>query len=59
MGKVPARPERSHDHCRSAGRRDQAGAHRRDLALGVRLRAYRFDRYKTKRKEDEERPPRR
>jgi len=25
-----------------------------DLALGVRLRAYRFDRYKTKRKEDEE-----
>jgi len=28
-----------------------------DLALGVRLRAYRFDRYKTKRKEDEERAP--
>ena len=27
-----------------------------DLALGVRLRAYTFDRYKTKRKEDEERP---
>ncbi|HZS63278.1 MAG TPA: leucyl aminopeptidase [Xanthobacteraceae bacterium] len=27
-----------------------------DLALGARLRAYRFDRYKTKRKEDEERP---
>jgi len=26
-----------------------------DLALGVRLRAYAFDRYKTKRKEDEER----
>ncbi len=27
-----------------------------DLALGARLRAYAFDRYKTKRKEDEERP---
>jgi leucyl aminopeptidase len=27
-----------------------------DLALGVRLRAYTFDRYKTKRKEGEERP---
>ncbi|MFZ0458026.1 MAG: M17 family peptidase N-terminal domain-containing protein, partial [Rhodoplanes sp.] len=27
-----------------------------DLALGARLRAYRFDRYKTKRKEEEERP---
>jgi leucyl aminopeptidase len=27
-----------------------------DIALGVRLRAYAFDRYKTKRKEDEERP---
>ena len=27
-----------------------------DLALGARLRAYTFDRYKTKRKEDEERP---
>ncbi len=26
-----------------------------DIALGVRLRAYAFDRYKTKRKEDEER----
>jgi leucyl aminopeptidase len=27
-----------------------------DLALGVRLRAYTFDRYKTKRKDDDERP---
>ena len=27
-----------------------------ELGLGVRLRAYRFDRYKTKRKEDEEKP---
>jgi len=27
-----------------------------DLALGVELRAYRFERYKTKRKEDDERP---
>ena len=27
-----------------------------DLALGARLRAYAFDLYKTKRKEDEERP---
>ena len=32
---------------------DQVG----DLALGARLRAYAFDRYKTKRKEGEERPP--
>jgi leucyl aminopeptidase len=31
---------------------EQAG----ELALGIRLRAYAFDRYKTKRKEDEERP---
>src|SRR5579885_878827 len=30
-----------------------------DLAQGVRLRAYAFDRYKTKRKEDEQRPQRR
>ncbi len=28
-----------------------------DLALGARLRAYTFDRYKTKRKEDDEPPP--
>ena len=28
-----------------------------DLALGVQLRAYAFDRYKTKRKEGEDRPP--
>jgi leucyl aminopeptidase len=28
-----------------------------DIALGARLRAYTFDRYKTKRKEDEEQPP--
>src|SRR5262249_53793968 len=27
-----------------------------ELAIGVRLRAYRFDRYKTKRKDDEEKP---
>ena len=30
-----------------------------DLALGARLRAYAFDRYKTKRKEDEERADKR
>jgi leucyl aminopeptidase len=30
-----------------------------DLALGAYLRAYRFDRYKTKRKDDDERPGRR
>jgi leucyl aminopeptidase len=30
--------------------------HACDVALGVRLRGYRFDRYKTKRKEDEEKP---
>ena len=28
-----------------------------DVALGVRLRTYAFDRYKTKRKEDDKRPP--
>ena len=28
-----------------------------EFALGAKLRAYRFDRYKTKRKEDEEKPP--
>jgi leucyl aminopeptidase len=30
-----------------------------DMALGIELRAYAFDRYKTKRKEGEERPPQR
>ena len=30
-----------------------------DFALGAKLRAYRFDRYRTKRKEDEEKPPER
>ena len=28
-----------------------------DMALGIRLRAYSFDRYKTKRKEDDQTPP--
>ena len=30
-----------------------------EFALGVKLRGYRFDRYRTKRKEDEEKPPER
>ena len=55
MGKIPARRRRGHDHCRPAGRgvKPERAA---DLALGVRLRAYSFDRYKTKRKEGEEPP---
>jgi leucyl aminopeptidase len=44
------------DHpCRSA-RRSAEADRIADLALGVQLRAYAFDRYKTKRKEAEERP---
>src|SRR5690606_11457149 len=39
---------------RGALKPDQAA----DVALGLRLRSYKFDRYKTKRKEDEERSPR-
>jgi leucyl aminopeptidase len=37
--------------------RSMTGAQAADVALGVVLRAYAFDRYKTKRKENEERPP--
>ena len=47
--------ERGHDLRRAAGgamKPDQAA----DLALGAQLRAYAFDRYKTKRKEGEEPP---
>jgi len=36
-----------------------SAAHAADLAQGMRLRAYAFDRYKTKRKEDEKPPARR
>ena len=54
MGKVPSRAERGRDLRGIAGgalKPDQAA----DLALGTQLRAYVFDRYKTKRKEGEER----
>lgn len=52
MGKVPAAETHATIIADLPGalKPDQAA----DLALGVRLRAYRFDRYKTKRKEGEE-----
>ena len=43
-------PQRSSPTCRAATVKPERAA---DLALGVRLRAYAFDRYKTKRKDDE------
>ena len=50
MGKVPSAPREATIVAELSGgamKPDQAA----DLALGVRLRAYTFDRYKTKRKE--------
>jgi leucyl aminopeptidase len=38
--------------------REVSAAEAAEVALGLRLRAYAFDRYKTKRKESEDRPPR-
>ena len=57
MGKIPRRRLRRDHHRRSAGRgvKPERVA---DIALGVELRAYSFDRYKTKRKDGEERRPR-
>ncbi|HEY6259406.1 MAG TPA: leucyl aminopeptidase [Xanthobacteraceae bacterium] len=54
MGKIPAAASAATIIADLAGgslKPEQAA----DLALGIRLRAYAFDRYKTKRKEDEER----
>lgn len=56
MGKVPPRAREATIFAelpRGAMKPDQAA----DLALGARLRAYRFDRYKTKRKSDEHDEP--
>ncbi|HET7851067.1 MAG TPA: leucyl aminopeptidase [Pseudolabrys sp.] len=53
MGKIPASAGEATilaESPRGAMRPDQAA----DLALGVRLRAYKFDRYKTKRRDDEQ-----
>jgi leucyl aminopeptidase len=55
MGKVPSRAEAATIFAELAGgpfKPDQAA----ELALGTQLRAYLFDRYKTKRKEGEEAP---
>ena len=55
MGKVPKSAEEATiiaDLPSGAAKPDSVA----ELALGMRLRAYRFDRYKTKRKEDEEKP---
>jgi leucyl aminopeptidase len=55
MGKVPASAAQATifaEFASGALKGDQIA----DLALGVRLRAYAFDRYKTKRKEGDERP---
>jgi leucyl aminopeptidase len=57
MGKVPASATEVQifaDLANAPVRAEQAA----DLALGVRLRAYAFDRYKTKRKEGEDKPAR-
>ena len=54
MGKVPSRAEAATIFAELAGgalKPEQAA----DMALGTQLRAYSFDRYKTKRKEGEER----
>jgi leucyl aminopeptidase len=53
MGKVPASAERITIFADLPGR-SMTDAQASDLALGVRLRAYAFDRYKTKKKESDE-----
>ena len=58
MGKLPARASEATVFAELPDRAMSAGE-AADLAQGVRLRAYAFDRYKTKRKEDEEMPARR
>ena len=55
MGKVPAAADQATIFAELAGgplKPDQAA----EIALGTQLRAYAFDRYKTKRKEGEEPP---
>jgi leucyl aminopeptidase len=55
MGKIPARAERATIFAEFGGgplKPDQAA----EVALGVQLRGYSFDRYKTKRKDGEEAP---
>src|SRR5579883_2545031 len=57
MGAMPAAADQATivaEFAAGALKADQIG----DLVLGARLRAYAFDRYKTKRKEEEERPSR-
>jgi len=53
-GQAACRNDASHGH-RGFPRRGSQADSAADIALGVGLRAYLFDRYKTKRKEDEER----
>ena len=53
-GQAAGRRRRGHDLRRTAGRRHERAEQAADLAQGVRLRAYAFDRYKTKRKDDDE-----
>jgi len=55
MGKIPSNAE-SATIVAELSNRAMSPEQASDLAQGVRLRAYAFDRYKTKRKEDEEKP---
>src|SRR5262249_20474976 len=55
MGKIPAAAE-SATILAELPNRAMSAEQAADLAQGVRLRAYAFDRYKTKRKDDEEKP---
>ncbi len=55
MGKIPSSAE-SATIVAELPNRAMSPEQASDLAQGVRLRAYAFDRYKTKRKEDEEKP---
>ncbi len=55
MGKVPASAT-SATIVAELPNKAMTPEHASDLALGMRLRAYRFDRYKTKRKDEDEKP---
>ena len=57
MGKLPAGARRRHHLCRTAGRRHERASRRPIWRKALRLRAYAFDRYKTKRKDDDEHKP--
>ena len=48
------RERRGHDHRRTARRRDERRCRPPRSASGIRLRAYNFDRYKTKKKDDDD-----